>query len=91
MNSTITKSLIISVVVGLVFTISLNLLTATYFLQEGITGSTMVLTGIEAIQKTINEFGVLSYMRTLFGYFMAFFLAVFTGCLWLNKWNSNVQ
>ena len=91
MKNTITRSLIIAAVVGLIFTISLNLLTATYFVQEGITGSKMVLTGIEAIQKTINEFGVLSYLRTLFGYFIVFFLAVFTGCLWLNKWNSNVQ
>ena len=91
MKNAYIKSLIIAATIGAVFTITLNLLSATYFLQEGMTGSKMVLTGIEAIEATIKEFGVLSYVRTLFGYFVVFFLAIFVGCVWLNKWHINVE
>jgi len=88
MNNVIIKSLVISAVIGAVSTISINTITATFIAGEAINGTQSVLTGLEAVKASINEFGLVSYIQGLIGYFVFFFFSVFIGCLWLNKWSN---
>ena len=87
MKTIIIKSLIIAIVLGLVFSVVLNTLSATYAVKDSVSGTEIFLTGMDAVKALIRNFGLTSFIQMLIGYFSIFFLAVFTGCLWFNKWH----
>ena len=87
-KSTIFKSFVIAVILGTLFSFALNILSATYIEKVVIPPSQGILYGIDAVKASIKEFGVMSLVRMLIAYFAIFFLAVLTGCLWFNKWQS---
>lgn len=89
LKNTLIKSLVISLMLGVTFSLLINILSATYFEKDGALGTQMVLTGIDAVSASIREFGLASFIRMFIGYFIVFFLAVLIGCLWLNKWQSS--
>jgi len=88
MKNIILKSTIISLVIGASFSIVGNTLMATYVRQSALLNEELVLTGIEAVVMLIERFGIISYLTSLLGQFVLFFVPVFLGCLWLGLWHN---
>lgn len=86
MKIVIFKSSIVSLVLGAVATIAINLLTASYLTKEFITGSSYVATGSEAISRMINTFGLSGYIMSLIPWYLLLVITIFIGCLITSAW-----
>ena len=86
MKKTTLRALIIAFVIGVACTAVSSLFLPTYqnySINDGYT----VLTGLEAIKYTTQQNGFGMVVVWLTGYFVSFFLPVFSGCMWFGLWN----
>ena len=79
MTTIVIRSLWIAVVLGAVMTGVSSILMTTYHQSSEVLGINNVLTGYDAIQATINAFGIGGYLRGLIGAFVLYFLGIFIG------------
>jgi len=75
------SSLIISLVIGAVVMMVLSLLTATYPQTSPGTGYREVLTGIDAIEASIQAIGFAGYLKGMVGPYIIYVIGLFMGCM----------
>ena len=86
MKSIFFRSLVIALVLGILMAFLMSLLSASYQVTSDIVGEGRVLVGVEAIQSSINAFGIWGYAKGLIAPGFLFFIGIFLGCLWLALW-----
>ena len=82
----VTKALIISAIYGAITTVILNIFTTTYI--SSVIGSSEIerITGIQAVNIQIEEFGFYQYLVSLFPWYTVMFSVILSGCLIHAYW-----
>ena len=95
MNKAFIKALAISFVLGITFSLFVNVVTATSIETNMINNTKNILHGLEAANHIISSSGIISFLRLCFGYFILFFLSTLFGCItfyfWHNESNNRNQ
>jgi len=93
-NIIVKRSAAISLSWGLISTLILSVVTASYFTVISATGEQKTTTGIDAVISQINTFGVGGWLQSLVPYYIAISFVIFIGCvlygLMAHRHGSNV-
>lgn len=81
-------ALFISLFVGFIVTMAITILSATYYESSPVSGYESIVTGVDAVLITINNFGVISYLQGLFIPYLIYSFGVFISCIISLKING---
>jgi hypothetical protein len=82
-------TLFISLFVGFIVTVSISILSATYYEASPVSDYENIITGIDAVMITVNNIGVVGYLQGLIAPYLVYSLGVFISCIVNSKMNQN--